>query len=91
MSGETGNSVHDPWPELRLEWAIHDAANDGKILTTFQLFAICDFDPATKDLVEDHLEQEIEKIYGVPRDRSHEVFGKAETIIWQEMEANGEA
>ncbi|HUY85402.1 MAG TPA: hypothetical protein VMU97_02705 [Candidatus Dormibacteraeota bacterium] len=95
MSGEAQNviSMDAIWDMISLEaredWAIRQAACDPKILATIELLMTHDFDSATIDLIKDHLEASVVTTYGVPSERSDEVFGKAETLIWQEMEANG--
>lgn len=87
------SSMDDIWekiePKAREDWAIHQAAHDTKIQAIFGVFALHDFEAATIDLVKDGLEDMLERDYGVPPERSHEVFGKAEALVWQEMEANG--
>jgi len=81
MSEGMPHPVHNPWPRLKGDWAVHDASQDTKLL----------FHRATKDFVLDDLERLAVNMYGVSIERVPEVFGKAESRVWQEMEANGEA
>ncbi len=75
-------------PEARQDWAVQEAAGDPKILATIELLVALEIDKATEDLIKDHLEDSIVVGYGIPRDRSEEVFRLAEARIWQGMEAS---
>lgn len=85
--------MEDPWDlisaEVQEDWYIHAAAHDPKILATFEMFAKYDFSQATKDYILDDLERQAISQYSVPRERVAEVFGKAETKVWQEMNSDG--
>lgn len=74
-------------PEARQDWAVAQAARDPKILATIRLLTAQDFDGVTVDLIKDHLETAVVAAYGVPPERSEEVFSKAEALIWQDREA----
>lgn len=77
--------------DAQQDWQIHGAAHDPKILATMQLLMTHEFSLATRDYIFDDLERQIANQYGVLPERTPEVFGKAQALVWQEMTTDGEA
>lgn len=92
MSGEIPKAIHDPWPALREDWAVYEAAKDPHVLAMFGIFATQTLPEETMDLAKDKLEMDILNWYqDVPSHRIPDVFRWAETVVQQEIEANDEA
>lgn len=88
MSGKAHDVLIEHQEKQKEEWVIQRAANHPLVLDVVGFFMeFTDEEAETvEDEIKDRLTRVLHRVYGVPPERSHEVFGKAEAIIWQKRE-----
>jgi len=91
MSVMTHDVLIEHQAKERDEWLVQEAARHPLVLAVMEFLTDFTQEETIEDDIKDRLARMLHNVYGVPPERSSEVFGRAEAIIWQDREEYGQA